>query len=197
MIQYTSRVLAIPQHSVRTMLLSYYPYQFCRHQRLPLPCVGQAYDEQQTLGTNFTQIPVIHIVCRLSTYDLPVLMSLAVVEKSCHSHICNGSSSSLRSSQKYPDHISVYTDGSLRGTLCGAGYLSLLPGNFIVFSDSLSLLSALRNVHRSSHYHVYRIKPNSSNHSPQNLRWSGYRAIKAFMEINVLTTWFGPKCRAG
>lgn len=87
---------------------------------------------------------------------------------------------------KYPDHTPVYTDGSLRGDLCGAGawcpsfsllarlpstttifsaelyaiymvlsFLAQCDGQFVIFSDSLSSISALRNIQRHSHYLVF------------------------------------------
>jgi ribonuclease HI len=187
LVQYMARILTIPHHPVRNLLLTYYPFHYYRCQKLPLPCVGRAYDEFQAMGHNFSSIPVIPTVCRLIAYELPVYMSLAVEQKSTLSPSQWRCLFTDKLSQ-FPSHNPVYTDGSLRGALCGAGawsptfslmarlppgssvftaelyaiymtltYLSLLPGKFIIFTDSLSSVSALRSVCRSSHYLVFRI----------------------------------------
>jgi ribonuclease HI len=185
--RYVSRILTIPHHPCRTLLLSYYHFQFYQQQPLPLPSAGRAYVEFQALGIPFSSIPVIPLTCRLTTYSLPVHASLVVAQKS-----------SLSSAQwrtlyadlvkQYPSHIAVFTDGSLRGDLRGAGawtsafslqarlpsstsifttelyaifmtltYLSTYQGRFIVFTDSLSSVRALQCITRSSHYLVYKI----------------------------------------
>ena len=185
--RYVSRVLSIPQHPCRILLLSYYHYQFYQQQPLPLPSAGRAYVEYQSMGVNFTSVAVIPSTCRLTNYSLPVHTTLVVAKKA-----------SLSPAQwrtlyedligQYPAHVAVFTDGSLRGELRGAGawspefslqarlpttstiyttelyaifmtltYLSTLQGKYIVFTDSLSSVRALQCVSKYSHYLVFKI----------------------------------------
>ena len=184
---YATRVLNIPNHSTRKLLLNYYPYRIYEEQRLPLPSTGRAYKEFIDIGLTFQTVPTTTTIDKLNKHKLSVFHTLA-----------NHRKDSLSSAQwiaeyhslidMYPAHHYVFTDGSLQGTDCGAAmwyeksslmtklpngssiytaelyaiymtltFLKNLNGNFLILSDSLSAIIGLTSPNKNSHYLIFKI----------------------------------------
>lgn len=187
LLQYTSRVLCLPHHPVRRLLLDFYHYQFYRTQPLPLPSLVTAHTKHATLHLPFPVFPTTSIAHGFSLCPLPIRTSL-------HVHVKSGlSDSSWRSLfhsllSTYSSYTFAYCDGSKSASHVGSGvwsphgsvlarlsahnsaltaelyalysavsFLSAFPGPFVVFTDSLSSLSSLLHVSPRSHFLVLRL----------------------------------------
>jgi ribonuclease HI len=187
LVQYVARVLSVPDHPCRKLLLSYFPFQFYKHQRFPLPVIAHAYETYLNNNISFTQIPQIPNLSTHTVYTLPVHSSLHTSLKSATSNSV-WQTLFLDLQTKYPEYTSVFTDGSYKDDLCGAGvwsdsfsliarlpyntsvftselyaiyicltFLKQRAGQYAIYTDSYSSISALQNIKRHSHYLVYRI----------------------------------------
>ncbi|XP_018007031.1 uncharacterized protein LOC108664850 [Hyalella azteca] len=181
---YCCRILTIPRHPVRQLLLEYYPFALYDHLPMPLPLPGRAHQEFKALQLTPNNIHTIPMACRYVRPRFPALSTLAVATKPSLSdeqwHQCFQD----LISQSYSNHTLVYTDGSvsqdrsgcavystnfnlqaklppdtsiftseLYAIYCAIKFISL-PGNFVVFCDSLSCISALRSNVAPTHFLV-------------------------------------------
>ena len=185
--QYACRVLSVPGNPFRDTILSYYPFEFYSHQRLPLPISGRIFHEIQQIGLMFRDIPSVPLHSRYRIFSPPVYSSLHSFNKDSLPSF-HWRSLFLSLVAEYPNHTQVFCDGSLKGALCGcavwsasfslqaklppgssiftaelyaifcaASYVSTLPGRFLILTDSLSSVSALAPGLPGSHYLVPKI----------------------------------------
>ena len=181
---YCARVLTIPRHPVRLLLLQYYPFAFYAYLARPVPVPGRALALYREMGLRFDSIPTISMTSRYSPPSAPVLSSLAFSPKSSLSapHWRQLFYDLLLS---YSPRIPVYTDGSAMAGAVGCGvysplfslkarlpsgssvftaelyalyaavkYLARVEGSFVLFTDSMACISALRSLDAPSHYLV-------------------------------------------
>ena len=179
---YCARVLTIPRHPVRLLLLQYYPFAFYAYLARPVPVPGRALALFQAMNLRFDSIPTISMVFRYSPPSAPVFSSLASTPKSSLSppHWRQLFFDLLLS---YSPRVPVYTDGSAMGGAVGCGvysplfslkarlpsgasvftaelyalyaavrYVSRVEGSFVIFTDSLACISALRSLDAPAHY---------------------------------------------
>lgn len=182
LVQYVTRVLSVPEHPCRSLLLSYYPYDFYKHQKLPLPVIAHAHTAFSSLKLTFQQISVTSSQNRYKVFSLPVHSTIQISTKAAlSSEKWQALFSDLL--RLHPDRTQIYTDGSLLNKLCGSAVwstsfslLACLPSNttvfaaelyaiymclsflknksgqYTIFTDSYSSIQTLQNLKRSSHY---------------------------------------------
>ena len=184
--QYITRVLTVPSHPVRRLFLDYYPFQFSRAQSRPLSAIAVAYDSLHDAHIDPTHIPT-STLCPCIFSSLPVHFSLHTHTKSTlpstswrslfldllstydtrTAVYCDGSRDGGRTGSgvtsgavsimaRLSDHSSVLT-AELYAIYTALTYFSTCPGSYIIFTDSLSSILALRAPHSRSHYLVLRI----------------------------------------
>ena len=75
MVKYATRVLCIDNHPVSKLIYDYYPYQFYYHRKMPLPCVGNIYDEFKCLNMTYKQIAEVKLVSQYKLYNSPCFLA--------------------------------------------------------------------------------------------------------------------------
>ena len=187
LIQYAIRIASIPAHPVKAIIQNYYPYQFYKEQRMPLPISETIVKECKSMGILHTSIPIVAQEANYTYYQLPVYNTLATYKKENMSPSqWSGLFKDLL--EEFPGYNEVYCDGSVKDDICAAGvwgrnfalkarlptgstiysaelfaihsaveFVSKLPGKYIILTDSLSSVTSLMTVKKGSHYLIYKI----------------------------------------
>lgn len=185
--QYIARTLSVPLHPVRQLFLDYYPYHFYRTQPLPFPALGVAFDELSSANLTAAHIPTYSPLSAVLSAPLSVHMTLHTSSKSSLTDsawrslfadlltsysdrtaiYCDGSRAETRSGSgvscsttsimaRISDHSSVLS-AELYAIYVALTFFSTAPGRYVMFSDSLSSLSAICHAHSRSHFLVHHI----------------------------------------
>lgn len=187
MSHYFYRILGITNHPLARLALSYRPLHHLFDRPLPLSVTGRMHVESELLFLPLTEAPPLSLSHRYLFPKLPVFSHLAVAAKSSFSAAqwsllfqellaqypthtavyCDGSvrgeavgcgvwSSSFQLLCRLPAGASILT-AELYAIYSAVIYVSSLPGSFVLFTDSLSSVSALQFSCAPRNYLVARI----------------------------------------
>lgn len=167
---------------MQNRLLRYYPYDFYDFLARPVPILGRALRLFQTLGLTFAAVPTISLVYRNSPPSASVLSSLSLRFQASlspdlwrqlffdillsypdrspiytdgsfinESVGCGVYSPSFSLKARLPSGSSVFT-AELYALYAAVNYVSRLGGSYIIFTDSLSSITALRSHTAPTHF---------------------------------------------
>ena len=199
LMKYTSKIISIPNHPVREILLKHTPISLILNKELQNSSIDQIYYEFDKNKIDITKIQTIDMHHRYTVQEPLSKCSIAHCNKS------NRSSSQWQElfhsliDSHYSSHQLVFTDGSVQGGRAGCAVWSSkfsfacrLPddtsifsaelfaihialvsiasrsGNFVIFTDSLSVNRAICN-QNNTHYLLTKIRSALSNHSSSEI----------------------------
>lgn len=185
--QYIARCLTIPNHPCKILIDNYQQLQFYDMMNMPMPSVSRAKAELEFLKLEQQHIPQVQISDRMTIKEIPAYSSLSDSNKGSlpeyawrqkHNELLSRYSDrtavytdgSLKDNScgaavwhktftilcPLPQTTNILT-AEMYAIFSAIGFLKKRNENFLILSDSLSSIEALKNMNSKSHYLVHQI----------------------------------------